>query len=217
LPRGRVAIFFLATCHPRVHHLIQKEDHVQLSTLHRGLHRHPTLVRLPPLAPRRGLHDRRHALHASSAVRLGTMPMLVRWGIPVHQLRTSNRLLARDSTLPGLTKLVLRPLLMVRTSLSVCFILMQFQQHYYLILELRIHFFLLDWQPPLKCHCKNMKTPMVVITPKGLVEANYMTQRLTLTIMAREFWCTPIVLEESSIDLILGMSWLRKAKVYTLC
>jgi hypothetical protein len=30
--------------------------------------------------------------------------------------------------------------------------------------------------------------------------------------MGREFWSTPIVLEESSIDLILGMSWLRKAK-----
>jgi hypothetical protein len=34
---------------------------------------------------------------------------------------------------------------------------------------------------------QNMKTPMVVITPKGTVEANYMTQRLTLTIMGREF------------------------------
>jgi hypothetical protein len=35
--------------------------------------------------------------------------------------------------------------------------------------------------------------------------------------MGREFWATPIVLEESSIDLILGMSWLRKAKVIILC
>jgi hypothetical protein len=33
---------------------------------------------------------------------------------------------------------------------------------------------------------------------------------LTLTIMRREFWATPIILEESSIDLILGMSWLIK-------
>jgi hypothetical protein len=54
---------------------------------------------------------------------------------------------------------------------------------------------------------KNMKTPMLVITPKGPVEANYMTHRLTLTIMGREFWATPIILAESSIDLILGMSW----------
>jgi hypothetical protein len=34
---------------------------------------------------------------------------------------------------------------------------------------------------------QNMKTPMVVITPKGPVEANYMTHRLTLTIMRIEF------------------------------
>jgi hypothetical protein len=45
-----------------------------------------------------------------------------------------------------------------------------------------------------------MKTPMIVITPKGPVEANYMTHRLTLTIMGREFWATPIILEESRID-----------------
>jgi hypothetical protein len=64
---------------------------------------------------------------------------------------------------------------------------------------------------------QNMKTPMVVITPKGPVEANYMTQRLTLIIMGREFWSTPIVLEESSIDLILRMSWLRKAKAFIHC
>jgi hypothetical protein len=62
-----------------------------------------------------------------------------------------------------------------------------------------------------------MKTPMIVITPKGPVEAIYMTHRLTLTIMGREFWATPIILEESSIDLILGISWLRKAKVVIQC
>jgi hypothetical protein len=44
-----------------------------------------------------------------------------------------------------------------------------------------------------------------------------MTHRLTLTIMGREFWSTPIVLEESSIDLIPGMSWLRKAKAVIHC
>jgi hypothetical protein len=52
---------------------------------------------------------------------------------------------------------------------------------------------------------KIMKTPMIVITPKVPVEANHMTHRLTLTIMGRELWATPIILEESSIDLILGM------------
>jgi hypothetical protein len=64
---------------------------------------------------------------------------------------------------------------------------------------------------------QTMKTPMVVITPKGPVEANYMTNRLTLTIIGREFWVTPMVLEESSIDLILGRSWLRKAKAVIHC
>jgi hypothetical protein len=44
-----------------------------------------------------------------------------------------------------------------------------------------------------------------------------MTHRLTLTIIGREFWATPIVLEDSSIDLILGMSWLRKAKAVIHC
>jgi hypothetical protein len=34
---------------------------------------------------------------------------------------------------------------------------------------------------------KNMKTPMLVITPKGPVEAIYMTHRLTLTIMGTKF------------------------------
>jgi hypothetical protein len=64
---------------------------------------------------------------------------------------------------------------------------------------------------------QNMQKPLVVITPKGPVEANYMTNKLTLTIMGREFWATPIVLEERSIDLILGMSWLRKAKTVIHC
>jgi hypothetical protein len=59
---------------------------------------------------------------------------------------------------------------------------------------------------------KIMKTPMIVITPKGPVEANHMTHKLTLTIMGREFGATAIILEASSIDLILGMSLLRKAK-----
>jgi hypothetical protein len=125
-----------------------------LSTLHRGLHGHLPLVRLPPLAPRRGLQDRRQALHASGEVRLGIMQMLVRRVILVHELRTSNKLVARDSTLPWLIKSVQRPLLTVQTWLSVCFTLMQFQQHYYLILELCIRLCLLDLPPPMNYHCK---------------------------------------------------------------
>jgi hypothetical protein len=63
----------------------------------------------------------------------------------------------------------------------------------------------------------NMRKPMIVITPKGPIEANQMTCRLTLTIMGREFEATAIILETSSIDLILGMSWLRKAKAIIAC
>jgi hypothetical protein len=64
---------------------------------------------------------------------------------------------------------------------------------------------------------QHMRIPMIVITPKGPVEANHMTHKLTLTIMGREFWATAIVLEESSIDLILGISWLRKANAIIQC
>jgi hypothetical protein len=62
-----------------------------------------------------------------------------------------------------------------------------------------------------------MQKPMIVITPKGHIKANFMTNSITLTIMGREFWSMPIVLEESSIDLILGVSWLRKAKAVIHC
>jgi hypothetical protein len=34
---------------------------------------------------------------------------------------------------------------------------------------------------------QNMQKPMIVITPKGPIKANYMTNRLTLTIMESEF------------------------------
>jgi hypothetical protein len=64
---------------------------------------------------------------------------------------------------------------------------------------------------------EKMKTSMLVITPKGPVEANHMTHKLTLTIMGREFWSTAIILEARSIDLILVMSWLRKAKAIIQC
>jgi hypothetical protein len=62
-----------------------------------------------------------------------------------------------------------------------------------------------------------MKTLMIVITPKGPIEANHMTHKWTLTIMGREFGATAIILEASNIDLILGMSWLRKAKAFIHC
>jgi hypothetical protein len=85
ITRVRVVVVFVpATFRHRVHQLIQEVDHAQLSTLHRGLHGHLPLVRLLPLARRRGLQDRRLAPHPSSAVMLGTMLLLVWRGILVH-------------------------------------------------------------------------------------------------------------------------------------
>jgi hypothetical protein len=63
----------------------------------------------------------------------------------------------------------------------------------------------------------NMRKPMIVITPKGPIEASQMTRRLTLTIMGREFGATAIILEARSIDLILRMPWLRKEKAIIAC
>jgi predicted aspartyl protease len=51
-----------------------------------------------------------------------------------------------------------------------------------------------------------LRRPMIVITPKGPYEATYMSHKLEVTILGRKFWAMPIVLEESAIDLILGMN-----------
>jgi hypothetical protein len=148
------------------------------------------------------------ALHATSVGRLDITQMSAQRGLLLPQFRTNSRLqdLARDTLLLGLIKSAQMLLLMVLTLHLVCFTLMQFLQQYYLILVLHIHSCLLD-----------MPKPMILITPKGPVEASYMTHRLTFTIMGREFLATAIILEASSIDLILGMSWLRKAKAIIQC
>jgi hypothetical protein len=51
-----------------------------------------------------------------------------------------------------------------------------------------------------------MCRPMIVITPKQAYEATYMSHRIEVTILGRKFWAMPIVLEESTIDLILDMN-----------
>jgi hypothetical protein len=146
--------------HPMVHQLIMEEGNDHLSMHRRGLHILHTLVRLPPPAPRQDLQDRVQSPLASSVVRLGIMPMLVRRGFPTHPLeamsKASNQLqvLARDSTLPESTKKVLMLLLMELISLSVCFTLIQFLQPYYLILALRIHSFLLAMSTKMSNHFK---------------------------------------------------------------
>jgi predicted aspartyl protease len=60
-----------------------------------------------------------------------------------------------------------------------------------------------------------MCRPMVIITPKGPFEATYMIHKIEVTIMGRKFWAMPVVLEESTIDLILGMNCLKQWKAVT--
>jgi hypothetical protein len=62
-----------------------------------------------------------------------------------------------------------------------------------------------------------MRRPIVVITPKGPFEATYMSHKIEVTIMGRKIWALPVVLEESTIDLILGMNWLKQWKAVIHC
>jgi hypothetical protein len=142
--------------HPRVHRLVLEEVSAQLSLHHRGLHILHRLVRLPPLAPRRGSRDRVQAPHATSTVRLDIMLMYAHKVLLVPPSRTSNRLkdLVKDSALPGLIKSMVRLSLMELTSQLVCFILMQFLRQYYLILVLHVHLFLLDIPTQMNYHFK---------------------------------------------------------------
>ena len=117
--------------HPRVHQLVLEEGNSPTNDLfsghHRQLHRLRILVRLPPLAPQLDLLARAllQSLPASSVVRLGITPMLVRRGTPTHPLeamfRASNRLqlATRGSVLPESTKSVLMLLLVVLILLLV--------------------------------------------------------------------------------------------------
>jgi hypothetical protein len=58
-----------------------------------------------------------------------------------------------------------------------------------------------------------MRKPMVVITPKGPIETNYTCSKIDIAILGRNFWSTPVILEESEIDLTLGMKWLKECNV----
>ena len=141
--------------HPRVHQFVLEEGNCPtndlLSIHHMRLRRLRILVRLLPLSPQRDLLAKilLQSPLASSVVRLGTTPMLVRRVTPTHRLelmfRASNRLQlpTRGSILQESTKSVLMLLLMLLILLSVHSLLIQFLQLYYLILELRTRSFLL--------------------------------------------------------------------------
>jgi hypothetical protein len=62
-----------------------------------------------------------------------------------------------------------------------------------------------------------MRKPMVVITPKGPIEANYTCCKIEITILGRNFGSTPIILEESEIDLIHCMKWLKECNAVIHC
>lgn len=59
-----------------------------------------------------------------------------------------------------------------------------------------------------------MSRSMIVITPK---RATYMSHRIEVTILGRMFWAMPIELEESTIELILGMNWLKQWNAVIHC
>jgi hypothetical protein len=215
--------------HPRVHHLILEEGNSptsdQLSRHHRRLRRLRILVRLPPLAP--------PARPAGQGTTIDTT--CFKCGEVGHYandcLKRNPNTLARsnvqgkkqtpttgkgfsiasvnqvsvDATADG-TDIAIGTFFI--NSVPVAILFDSGATHSFISTryvntnELRL---------------QTMQKTMIVITPKGPIEANFMTNRLTLTIMGREFWSMPIVLEESSIDLILGMSWLRKAKSNIHC
>lgn len=59
---------------------------------------------------------------------------------------------------------------------------------------------------------------LLLITPKGPFEAPFMRHKIYITIMWEKFLGHAIVLEESSIDLIFGMNWLKIVECsHTLC
>jgi hypothetical protein len=62
-----------------------------------------------------------------------------------------------------------------------------------------------------------MCKPIVVITPKGPIEENFTCCQIDITILGRKFWSKPEVLEESEIDLILGMKWLKECNAVIHC
>jgi hypothetical protein len=51
-----------------------------------------------------------------------------------------------------------------------------------------------------------MPKHMIVHSPGGVMEVIYRCQKLGIKIMGRKFWFTPILLESSGKDLILGMA-----------
>jgi hypothetical protein len=151
-----------------------------------GLHR---LVRLPPLAPRQNSQGRVLVPHAISVVRQVIMLLFVHKGVLLHLCRTSSRLrdLARDSLLPGLIRSALMLLLNGANIALGMFYINAIPATMFFDSGATHSFVSARYCNTNELPLRNMKTPMIVITPKGPIEANHMTHKLTLTIMGREF------------------------------
>jgi hypothetical protein len=167
-------------------------------------------------------HNPKIFLHASSATRLSTTPMSVLRGTPTHQLevvirvsRIKLQLITRGSVLPELTRSVLRLPLMVLTlltflinSIPACILFDPGASHSFISAS-----YVNTHELSYIIMCKLM----VVITSKGPIEANYTCCKNDITILGRNFWSTPVILEESEIDLILGVKWLKKCNAVIQC
>jgi hypothetical protein len=62
-----------------------------------------------------------------------------------------------------------------------------------------------------------MPSSMLVNSPGGNMRAVYHCLGVKIQIMGREFYANPIVLQSSSIDIILGMGWLTKYDAVIHC
>jgi hypothetical protein len=209
-------VFVLATVHPTVHQFALVEASAQFSNHLRGLHR---LVRLPPLVPPTKFSGQSGGTtcfkcgktgHYANVCpqRIATTPVQNKQQTPGsskgYSIARVNQVSA-DATLDGAD--IALGMFYINAILATI-----------LFDSSATHSFMsARYANTNEIPLLNMRKPMIVITPKGPIEANHMTRRLTLTIMGREFGATTIVLEASSIDLIVGMSWLRKAKAIIAC
>ena len=64
---------------------------------------------------------------------------------------------------------------------------------------------------------ENMHTPLAVRTPGGRCQVDMVAPNITVEIEGTEFIVTPHILKTSTIDLILGMDWLKAHDAAIYC
>ena len=65
--------------------------------------------------------------------------------------------------------------------------------------------------------CEDMNASLLVHTPAGQCRTSMICNDVLIEIKGLEFLVSPIVLKSCSIDLILGMEWLRTHTAYIIC